>query len=403
MSNPELVPLTLRDTPFPPTDVWYLTNNSLETLPLGQFITEIGKAGFDLPAEYARRFRLQKKFGREKGDKIWVSGVTDEVTEYAFEYSRKDVVRFPPPYEIVDGRLYSTRFEAFADEIINPNERRGAVLQGLHKVQDKLTNTPPGSFILWSSPAGPLGTGNREYDYSWTHVFYRNGTKVNYVCLRSDFTLSEHARFLKMNIHSLGMPAIRQILETPVVVLPDSGVNNLRDIGEMMSFVRANYSDIVYQDKQTGKKYSFDEMIANLQDIEKKRILELEAIGEIADIFEKQLLGQEKDEQTLRIMGKYLLAMNYFVRGGYKEYYPSIRYNEKGLTSMLDHAYSWELVSDLQKVGGCAGGTKKQNTRTFTNHTSEQTFTGKCPVCGKLVTVDLGEKCPGCKTVYACG
>lgn len=394
------------------TGLFSLKEQNLDNLPLERYLTEYNKAGFDLSAEYARRFRLQKKFGGEKGDKIWISGVTDEVTEYAFEYSRKDIVRFPPAYEMVEQRLFAPRFAAFIEEITNPKEREGAVLQGLKEVQHKLTVTPEGSLIIWSSPAGPLGIGNLEYDYSWTHVFYRRGTRVNYVSLRSDFTLSEHARFLnlflpenkQLNPDNSGMPAIRQILENPVAVLPNSGVNDIKEVGGIMSFIRANYSSVVYKDKQTGKTCSFTEMTANLQGIEEKREQELVAIGDLTEIFERQLLNKDlSEEQILRVMGQYLLSLNYFVRYGYKDYAPSMGYCKINLMKMVDEASSWEMMNYLQSVGGCSGGTRKQNTRTFSSHQSEEIFEGKCPVCKKMVKVNKGERCPKCKTVYACG
>lgn len=353
----------------------------IENMPLDRFVEEIGTAGFNLLAELRRRDHLQNRFGRERGDLIWASGVTDEITEHAFEYSRGDIVRYPPSYEFVDGHLFSGKFNANIGEITNSKERGGSVTRGLSQVEKYLEDSPPGSRVIWTSPAGPLGIGDLEYDYSWTHVFSRNGLRVNYVSLRSDFNLSEHAGFLNLFLpqdkqlaaDSLGMPAIQKILETPAVVLPNSGINSLADIGKVMSFVRANYSSTVYHNEQTGKRHSFDEMVADLKNIEEKRTLELQAINDIVKIFEGQLLREDQtNEQTVRIMGQYLLAMNYFLRHGYSDFSPSTGFNEKGIITMLDHANSWLLINDLQKVGGCAGGTTKQNTRTFTSHLSEK-------------------------------
>lgn len=394
-------------------DSWRATPPIFEN-PLANYVKEIAKAGFDIPAELSRRPRLQRKFGKAKGNLIWVAGLTDEVAEHAFEYSRGDIVRKPPPYELVEGKLFSSRFDAFASEITSSVERGGSVVRGLEEVERKLTRASDSSYVLWSSPDGPLRVGNLEYDYSWTHIFWKERKmgreKVNYISIRSDFSLGEHVDFLNLflpekqmiqpedyKFNQMGL--IKAVLESPVVI-DSANVRSLEDIGRYMSFVRKSYSNVVYRDKQTGQIRTFAELIAQLGGVQANSESERTILKGVIEEYERRLNKEEDPEKAIRIIGSYLLAVNYLVKNELEG--QNIGDGKVDVNLLAHQVYFSRTLDEIQKVAGCAGGLR-QNTSTFTSHSSETTFEGKCPVCGKYVKVDLGERCPGCKTVYACG
>ncbi len=385
-------------------------HKNLDILPIDIFKDELIKAGFDVDGEIDRKGKLKYKFGREKGDLIWVGGITDEVVEHAFEYSKKDIVRVPPSYEIVNNKLFSSRFVAYAEEITSPSERKGSVLRGLKKLEDKLSNSPEGSFVIWTSPDGSLGIGDMEYDYSWTHIFFKQGDKARYVSIRTDFTINEHASFLNFFLpveqqinnkkFTNSLEDIQKIVETPVVVTTQSDIKNLSEIAEVMSKIRGNAGNIAYIDKQDGRKRYFGEIINELSFIDQKQQTEREEIQGLIDHYEGMLLqeGLSKDDEA-RIIGQYLLAVNYIFKNNLHKNHD---FYKMDYSLLAGFAYKKGMMKDLQEIKGCAGGLR-QNTSTFTNHKSEKSFSGECPVCGNFVVeLHVGERCTGCNTQYLC-
>lgn len=384
--------------------------NALDSLPLEDFISEIAKAGFDIKAELSRRPRLQKKFGENKGDLIWVAGVTDEVTEHAFEYSKGDILRTPPAYELVEGKLFSTRFDAFAEELTSEKERKGSVRRGLDKAQKKLAEIKNNSFVIWSSPAGPLGFDNLEYDYSWTHIFWLEGVRARYVSVRTDFSLAEHLFFINLFLSPFErletstlefetMKKIQQIMENPVVASSNQGISKLSDIGQIMKLVRPS-SGVVYRDRQTGRTVNFSEVIEELERIDLKRSFELAEIQNIINFYENELLQEElTEEEIIRTIGQYLLALNYYFRQTKFSKTPGYELTE----NMFYSTDLFYLVRQLQQTAGCAGGFKPPNNsrvtgyRTYGQDAKEaESELFECPNCGGIAFGPVGNKCPNC-------
>lgn len=387
-------------------------------------ITEVAKAGFDVVGEYDRRKRLQEKFGREQGDMMWIGGITDEVTEHALEYSKKDIVRAPRAYTLTGNRLFSSQFDQLGVDLISDQERNGSVKRGFEKVEQLVALAGDNQLVLWSSPSGPFGVGDIEYDYSWTHVFWQEVkegiTSVRYVSIRNNFTLLEHAGFLNIFLDldkqlndqdfatDSNMASIQKILETPVLTSKDSGINSLPDIGRAMKLYMNAWGKSAYIDKQDGRKRGWEEVISDLQRIEEIQRAEREEIQPIINRYEQLIYLSHTKEEALRHMAEYVLMLNSFYRKFYRK-----GKNESNLTSydldqMTDRlrgGYGLTLLSDLKEVKGCAGGgnTVRQNTTNFTSRLSEKTFTGNCPVCRTQVRdLKVGELCPGCGTEYLC-
>lgn len=392
-----------------------IANDRLENLPLDNLTSEVGKAGFDLLAEYGRRTRLQELFGNGRGDMMWITGVTDEVVEHALEYSKKDVVRIPPAYELIEGRLFSPRFAAYADtgNITNEYERNGSVLRGLKNVQKKLAESNDDSYVIWTSPDGPLGIENFEYDYSWTHFFWKEkmGDRIiiRYASIRSDFTLIEHADFLntflepdkhiRKELFNSRMQGIQEILETPVKALREHGINNLADIAKAMEASVGRVSGKIYTDKETGQPRFFSEVVSELSTIDFREQSERKAIQNIIDYFESLLYNSKTKEEALMHMAYYVLTLNYYYRTNLT--LKEVTYEDiSHMVGTIQGGYSQILLDNLQQVKGCAGGMVNQNTSTFTKDI--EPFT--CPKCGYRTFEKIGNMCPGCgitKEAYA--
>lgn len=372
-----------------------------EFFPRQDLAEELAKAGFNPQLELKRQEILRHKFGRVKGDFIWISSLTDQIVEHAFEYSKKDLVRVPPPYQIVNNHLFSPRFAAFAHELVDTRERGGSVLKGIQKVEEKLISSPPNSFIIWVSPAGPLGINNLEYDYSWTHIFLKEEDSVKYVSIRTDFTLQEHAAFLNfflsqqerinVNPNSVFLKDIQKILETPAVVTPQMGVRSLKELGEWMSVIRANLGGIAYLDKEDGQPRYFSQIIEDLSS-ETKQSDERQPIQSLIDYYENQLLKEDLSlDQKIEIIAAYLISVHYLIRKP-----QSHKINPKNYPHLAYYAYQEGLITTLQKIAGCGSVFVKQNTSTFTLSLIELSQTFTCPKCGYTTFERVGNKCPFC-------
>ncbi len=394
-----------------------------------KILADFAEAGFDIKAELRRRDLLKSRLKNRSdnlADYYWWFSLTDQVMEHAFEYSRKDIVRFPPSYLLVDGRLFSPRFSAFAQDLVDSRERGGSVLAGLQKVES-LLKEEENSLVVWVSPAGPLGIGDLAYDYSWTHVFWseeqENQRVVNYVSLRTDFTLAEHQRFLNfflpvsqaLDQNLNGLPGIRQVLETPVGITPQQlnglkGKAGLKAIVELLSLIRGNLGFVAYQDKTDQKIRYFNEMLQEIEVLALKQFNEQEQLKPIIDFYRRQILEPGLSFwQQARLIGDYLMAIHQAVRLGLTQKLedPIKLTNESNFASFLAWiAYNQNLLADLKKTVGCAA-LLKQNTTTFTSY---QSFLGEtasafiCPECGFTTWERVGNKCPSCgltKEAYA--
>lgn len=378
-----------------------LANQNIEFMPIDTLVEEVAKAGFDVIGEYDRRFRLREKYGRQHGDKIWIEGVTDEVTEHALEYSKKDVVRVPPFYWLVDNKLYSPRFDAFARNFTSPIERKGSVVTGLKKVEEKLVVSQEGDFVVWASPDGPLGIGSNYYDYAWVHIFWKekgdNGVPVvRYVSVRSGHKpdkLGDYINNLEGRVELERKPGetpldfIRTIVEHPVSVSKDK-VTDINDLIKAMRLVTPD-TNIAYTDKHSKKQVTFDDIMYELSNIDQKQEYENRVVKPITQHFEKLIQESGTYEETLRNMALYVLALNTFWRE-YQQETTSPQQTNDIVNRVLAGNFSDGLIDDLQQVKGCAAN--MQNTRNFTRDIPEP-FTCSCG----MATYDrVGNKCPRC-------
>ncbi len=375
---------------------------NVNSMPVKRLTSEVKKAGFDIDLELNRRRYLQSTLGEEEGNRTWILGVTDQVIEHAYEYSAQDIVRFPPAYVLTDGKLFSPRFQQFAQDLVNPKEREGSVLAGIVQVEKKLTNALPGSFVIWVSPDGPLGIKDLKYDYSWTHVFSKaEGDEIAYVSLRTDFTPKEHVDFLNLFLgvndkivlnQNFQMRQIRQIMESPVVATSGMGVNSFAQVAEYLGFIRVNFGGMIYKPAQGTARFN-SEIVHTLEDLNRLKTWESQAVSDVVAVFETTLQKAQNDEVRTRLIAQYLLGLNSFIRNGYKQFISlgNFRYD---LLKMIQKGITGKLVDSLQKVSGCAGGLL-QNTTTFTSRQNESNmFT--CPKCGYATESSVGNMCPGC-------
>lgn len=367
-----------------------------------QLISDVTKAGFNVETEYRRRALLIDKFGPHKGNHLWIIGVTDEVVEHAFEYSRKDPVRQAPPYELLNGRLYSPRFDEYASIFTSPLEREGSVHEGLLTVEDKLKESPYGSYVVWSSPKGWIGAGDNKYDYSWTHIFCKEKQdtvdKVRYVSVRSDFSLGEHAQLLNCFLEDdkqlssssfefESKEGIKIILKTPVV----ANVSSLEEFATVFALLKGSSGALMYQDRETGVSYTISQIGEILKNVAHTTETERDVMRPLIREYEKRLQNAATKGAAQEVMAEYVLAANSFWRRFTKE--SSIESIMQAVNEDMTSGYARvTMLMDLQRIGGCGANLQRQNTITFT--TEQEPFS--CPSCHFATYEKVGNTCPRC-------
>ncbi len=378
-----------------------------------QLISDVTKAGFNVETEYRRRSLLIDKFGSHKGNYLWITGVTDEVVEHAFEYSRKDPVRQAPSYELLNGRLYSPRFDEYASIFTSPLEREGSVHEGLLTVEDKLKESPYGSYVVWSSPKGWIGAGDNKYDYSWTHIFWKEKQdtvdKARYVSVRSDFSLQEHAQLLNCFLEDdkqlssssfefESKEGIKTILKTPVV----ANVSSLEEFATVFALLKGFSGALMYKDRETGVSYTVSQTGEILRDISKATETERDVMQPLINQYEQRLAHANTKEQKEAIMAEYVLAANSFWRRYTKT--SSVEHIMQAVRKDMTSGFArGSMLTSLQLIGGCGTNSLRQNTTMFTNqvfeeknpnNTIEEPFS--CPSCHFATYEKVGDKCPRC-------
>lgn len=406
----EHVPYTINDVEFlypNPKSVQFLFPK--ENIPHNSYlIEEIAKAGFNIDSEYKRRQVLKKEFGEEKGNKIFVSATTDEILEYAFEYSRKDAVRRPKPYLLKGDRLFSPSYQEYLDVFSKPFEREGATYEGVLKVQALLKNAPKGAFVIWSSPLGWVSEGYEPYKYSWTHIFWKDGfnqdgdDNVMYVSLRtkldarqlaqwSNHYLSGNDKFdLQSSVFKI-REGIKKVVSTPVLVIPEQfGIKKLSDFTKPIDESIRNYSEIIYSDEE-GISYTLSELAIKLDKAEQTSITERDIMRPLIEYFENELFNAQTEEEVKMIIANYFLEANQILREHKNLHMLSFQRLDSKNFLVTNPSQTSILLSTLQKVGGCG---LIQNAATFTSVKEIEPFT--CPSCGFATFDRVGNKCPAC-------
>ncbi|MBI2029481.1 hypothetical protein HYT02_03635 [Candidatus Gottesmanbacteria bacterium] len=384
-----------------------------ESIPYDAHLIErIANAGFDIDAEYRRKDILNREFG-EKGNRIFVAATTDEILEYAFEYSRKDPVRRPRPYLLKEGRLFSPSYQEYLDVFTKPFEREGATYEGALKVQALLKDAPDDAYVIWSSPPGWIADGYQPYMYGWTHFFRKDGvnqdgdSNVVYVSARTKLNARQLGEWSnsylspndKLDLQSADFDTregIKRVVSTPVLVNPEQfNIQKLSDFTRPINDGIKKYNEVIYSDKE-GISYTLADLGESLDKAEQTSKTERDILQPLIEYFEAQLLNAQTEEDAKMIMANYFIKANQILRD-YRDL-NSIPFSISDNNNFLavNPSRVSTLLSTLQEVGGCGS---VQNAATFSSvKEKKQKFT--CPECGKDSYGPVGNKCPQCGITF---
>lgn len=407
------VNLSLQAIQFKKPDINNLFLLPRESIPYDQHLIEgIAKAGFNIDSEYRRKEVLESEFG-EKGNMIFVAATTDEILEYAFEYSRKDPVRRPKPYLLREGRLFSPSYQEYLDVFTKPFEREGATYEGVLKVQALLKDASDNTYVMWSSPPGWVADGYQQYKYGWTHFFRKDGvnqdgdSNVVYVSARTKLDARQLGEWFnsylspkdKLDLQSADFDireGIKKVVSTPVLVdTQQFDISKLSDFTRPINDSIKKYSEIIYSDEE-GISYTLGDLGESLDKAEQTSRTERDILQPLIEYFEAQLLNAQTEEDAKMIMANYFIKANQILRD-YRDLNSipfSIPNNNNFFAVNPSHVST--LLSTLQEVGGCGS---VQNASTFSSvKEKKQKFT--CPECGKDSYGSVGNKCPQCGITF---
>jgi len=326
----------------------------------------------------------------------WANQTERDLRGFCLEYLRQGTV-FPFEYEIVNGELIDRRYgNRRMLDTVDPSERGGAVLQSLSEIQKYLLEGKDGVTTVMISPPGWTGlsmdNGERiAYEDAAIFIMQRKedeeGAKVIGTTLRTDFDLNK-VRELIRQLTGQDLPQTASVIDCVRAVAFRDGESNssmitlegLIDTLEAIKKSRFSYKDRTWTDMRRDvdrrqELYEFDEKT-----------------GEIINEFKEYVLSGEHSELEIQkaLAATFLRLSKYFLvdkKIHYGKINTETHHARDIITTRRVMTYG-QVVEEVQKLPGCAGGGNKSSTTSITDRAvsfGSETICCKCPFCGEQV------------------
>lgn len=361
----------------------------------------------DLEIERLRRFPGPRK--------DWAEGAIALAADWSREYLWGETT-FGISYQVVhdasgEPRWYSPLFQAFAEDMVNPQERQGAVLSSL-KEQMALASQNPGKLVIATSPDGPNGV-YEDYLDSFTFVLQSDGKDVRGAAIRTHFTRGEHIKLMNLFLpEKLPEHASEEEITAQAAVIDDPSIKELHDLPEILARIRG--TPVLYTDPQTGKETTYGEIKELLKEPEL-----LVALGKARPTIELYRPNLEDENATqeeirealarmilqvthLRLTGE--LKVSLLPKVGGRELRP-ISGASRSAGIAHNELSNSQLISYLSGLGGCFGSeggiclTSDTENVVETVHGISRRIRKpfyETPTCSKCKSYLISGSCPNC-------
>jgi len=326
---------------------------------------------------------------------LWLERTREDIELFCYEYPLGMFV-FPNRIEVGENKeggtvFYAPRYRKNLMDTILPQERDGAVVEGIKRTEELFGVIPNNSCALLVSPLGESGLQDdrgSEIEYLDTQIYtYLKDQEgeVQSVTLRTDLSLGECEELI------LGAPEKRKtIWERAKIVAstPRASVaGSFEEVVELLeSLTGRNYQNLYKEIDKWSKSRILDPKI-----IARMERFETLVLENISDLTPKQtrLLAIE--------LGKTILDIYLVIQ------------DESGDPAGSKYSY-FDALSKLQQLPGCNGGGKVTSLPLiFTSFgprlikakmmNERASFCCRCPVCKNETTAEVYNgtiKCPLC-------
>lgn len=304
-----------------------------------------------------------------------------DLAGFALEYLRQGLV-FPFEYHIKGQELVDKKYgEKKLLDTVKPEERNGAVLMSLSRMQKHLIENPNSAAIM-ISPLGKTGMtadNGKAIIHQDTQIYHmeRQGDKVIGTTLRTDFDL-EKAKDLINILTGQKLPSSASAADCVRAIAllgKDTTLNkveNLVGVLEQMSpqfaYKGKTWTDMRNDLLRRQKLYEFDEAAKQM-------------IVDFKTYYTSRLLTDLETQKAL--VATFLRVSKYFVEQNIRRVY--------GISSASTiHITQGQILEEVRQLPGCAGGgCNVTSTESITNRVStfgeQTTLSCKCRFCGEQV------------------
>ena len=302
------------------------------------------------------------------------------IAAYYYEYlSRNLIVQYDVERRQRDDgewRIWVPEYQAWLGDVIQTEEREGAVKKVFDELERELVHAQPGTIGVFTSPAGWSGlNGIANYQESQTFC-YRVGErgKIEVVTIRSEMTLDQNDRLMNKLID-------REAEETrqPVIV---SGKEKIKAVvGRKAIFLESNPGEgflkvlAVMREVMGTEMIHFDtrgirtftearEQIRNRRQLLKLATKATELINVFVDYFcREEVSTTEGRARAAKEMGKTIIGLARLVLGSLDPSFlqrtifnRSSYRQEWGYPNFLPAPSDAQVAAMLSQISGCAGG-----------------------------------------------
>lgn len=370
-------------------EIDYFDNNfSREELPQDWY--DINDVGFS----FQKQMNLLDK---TKNPLIWSEQTARDLSGFALEYlMRRSVLPFE--YEIEGKELIDRKYGGRKMlDMVNPNERGGAVFDSLSMAQEHLLRE--GTTAIMVSPPGKTNLktdDGLEIMYYHTQIFHmRNiGGKVIGNCLRVDFDLEKAKEVIK-SLTGKELPKSASSIDCARAVFlskdenqsPQNLVNILKNIKESKN----TFGEQTWEDME--KDLERRELLYEFDDKTKEIINEFKNYATFGN--HSRLEMQKALAATFLKISRYFMdnkrkSFEFNLGGGSKaDIFPAMTYGQ--------------VVGEVKKIPGCAGGggvtsvtSIRETAASIKNREYKFDQSGPCRLCGEDVPCGPCQVCESC-------
>ncbi len=346
----------------------------------------------------ATKASIKDNTSLEKMQNIFVSKTIQDVLGFYFEYlSGQDV--FPIQVEFIEDidsnkTVYASKYSQTLESVTLPNERDGALAEGVKKVVKLLIDSGPETIVFLPSPSGWSGLGH-THPASQTYAYWINENgNLDALTIRTDISLDINEKLVQVDGKNNSLKErIKNVVSSPQCIHANSFDAVLDLIEEASGHKFQKQRDEIKNYKQL---FTLNDEAENIVNNLKSDLLNnishlnLDSIKIFAELVGKAILDLRK--QVLDTKHK-------------KEYVASGVYTEYQYASWID-MYE-QLAIDVQQQEGCNGGGGDSQSESllqqlFKGVDGNPKYVENCGVCGISIKAFIasGYQCPSCKQIY---
>lgn len=336
------------------------------------------KTGFLVSAQTEKlpKLLLNSPESSQNVGETWIQKATKDIQDYCVEYvMKKTYLPIDAGFKIINGKrrlVSSDEYEnSILVDLINSNERNGIVRESVMELEKLLNEESEGTIIVRTSPMGWNGYTN-SYQDTQTQVYYKQNGQIFAFGLRTKMSPVQSEELLMQ----LGTPLLgnREDMDQHKRICEITGINAVsklqpQDIIRLVQQISGNTDangntfDQIWQDFSSRVSYKrfpvkIQSNINQFQEYVRKQF----------ELYQTESSQFSMDQLVMNLKMAIAVTLLQIIK---PEVDFDIAYrtdNQKLFSQSMDNFYPKQIfhsftdaLTDMQKLGGCAGGGSSDN------------------------------------------